>query len=98
MEIRGLGHIHLCGVLHVSWQTKDGADGQYLIALLYRDFLLLASAPRLDQVYVVQACIGLSDLRIEEIDNGRGMSKSPSGRSLLLYGWKSSAISLWIED
>ncbi|TVY42298.1 hypothetical protein LSUB1_G001051 [Lachnellula subtilissima] len=76
IAIRGLGHIHLCGVLHVSWQTKSGADGQYLIILLYRDFLLLASAPRLDQVYIVQACIGLSDLRIEEVDNGRGVSNS----------------------
>ncbi|TVY45114.1 hypothetical protein LOCC1_G002604 [Lachnellula occidentalis] len=74
IAIRGLGHIHLCGVLHVSWQTKSGADGQYLIILLYRDFLLLASAPKLDQGYIVQACIGLSDLRIEEIDNGRGVS------------------------
>ncbi|TVY19858.1 Phosphatidylinositol 3,4,5-trisphosphate-dependent Rac exchanger 1 protein [Lachnellula arida] len=73
IAIRGLGHIHLCGVLHVSWQTKSGADGQYLISLLYRDFLLLASTPKLDQVYIVQACIGLNDLRIEEIDNGRGL-------------------------
>ncbi|TVY83346.1 hypothetical protein LSUE1_G000997 [Lachnellula suecica] len=71
--IRSLGHIHLCGALHVSWQTKNGADGQYMISLLYRDFLLLASAPKLDQVYIVQACIGLNDLRIEEIDNGRGL-------------------------
>lgn len=68
-----LGHIQLCGVLHVSWQTKDGVDGQYLITLLYRDFLLLASATKMDQVYTVQTCIRLNDLRVEEIDNGRGL-------------------------
>jgi hypothetical protein len=72
--IRGLGHIHLCGVLHVSWQTREGVDGHYLICLLYRDFLLLAVAPKTDQIYNIQACIGLSELRIEEVDNGRGIS------------------------
>jgi hypothetical protein len=71
-SIRALGHIHLCGVLHVSWQTREGVDGQYLICLLYRDFLLLASASKTEQTYTVQACIGLSELRVEEIDNGRG--------------------------
>lgn len=71
--MRALGHIHLCGVLHVSWQTKTSVDGQYLVCLLYRDFLLLASAPKNEQTYVVQACISLAEINIEEVDNGRGM-------------------------
>jgi hypothetical protein len=57
----------------MSWQTKDSVDGQYMITLLYRDFLLLASAGKTDQVYTVQSCIGLNELRVEEVDNGRGM-------------------------
>ncbi|KAI6250420.1 hypothetical protein HI914_01654 [Erysiphe necator] len=71
--VRNLGHIHLCGVLHVSWQTQNSVDGKYLICLLYRDYLLLASSPRFDQVYMVQACIGLFGIGIEEVDNGRGL-------------------------
>ncbi|KAK6587176.1 hypothetical protein PZA11_000466 [Diplocarpon coronariae] len=71
--IRALGHVQLCGVLHVSWQTRTGVDGQYMICLLYRDFLLLALASKNDQVYTVQACVGLSEVRIEEVDNGRGL-------------------------
>ncbi|CZR50979.1 uncharacterized protein PAC_00854 [Phialocephala subalpina] len=71
--VRALGHVHLCGVLHVSWQTKDGVDGQYLICLLYRDFLLLASAPKTEQIYTIQACIGLCEIHIEEVDNGKGL-------------------------
>ncbi|KAE9381477.1 hypothetical protein N431DRAFT_476300 [Stipitochalara longipes BDJ] len=71
--VRALGHNHLCGVLHVSWQTRDGVDGQYLICLLYRDFLILASATRTDQIYTIQACIGLCEVSIEEVDNGRGL-------------------------
>jgi hypothetical protein len=57
----------------MSWQTKGSVDGQYMITLLYRDFLLLASAGKTDQVYTVQSCIGLNELRVEEVDNGRGM-------------------------
>ena len=59
-------------------------DGQYLICLLYRDFLLLAAAPKVDQVYNVQACIGLSELRVEEIDNGRGMPTTRHPYAVLL--------------
>jgi hypothetical protein len=73
-SIRALGHIHLCGVLHVSWQTRDGVDGQYLICLLYRDFLILASTAKTEQIYTIQACIGLCEVSVEEVDNGRGMS------------------------
>ena len=70
--VRGLGHVHVCGVLHASWQTKDGVDGQYLICILYRDYLVLALAAKAEQTYAIQACIGLSGLRVEEVDNGRG--------------------------
>jgi hypothetical protein len=47
-------------------------DGQYLICLLYRDYLLLASTSKTNQIYTVQACIPLSEIGIEEVDNGRG--------------------------
>jgi hypothetical protein len=81
-SVRALGHIHLCGVLHVSWQTRDGVDGQYMICLLYRDFLILASAIRNDQTYTIQACIGLCELSVEEVDNGKGIFTSNRPRFL----------------
>lgn len=71
-QIRSLGHIRLCGALHVCWQTKEGVSGQYMIALLYRDWLCLALAARAEQVYMIQACIGLNNIRVEAADNGRG--------------------------
>jgi hypothetical protein len=71
-SIRALGHVHLCGVLYVSWQTKESVDGRYLICLLYRDFLMMATAFRNEQTYTVQACISLAEIHIEEVDNGRG--------------------------
>jgi hypothetical protein len=82
--VRSLGHIYLCGVLHVSWQTKDGVNGQYFITLLYRDFILLASASKVDQRYTVQACIGLNELRVEETDNGRGMHTASESSAMFI--------------
>ncbi|KAL3424815.1 RSP [Phlyctema vagabunda] len=82
-NVRALGHVHLCGVLHGSWQTKDGVDGQYLICLLYRDFLLLASSVKSEQAYAIQACIGTNQIRLEEIDNGRGIQCHTAP-----YSWK----------
>lgn len=71
--IRSLGHVHLCGVLHVAWQTKTGVDGQHMITLLYRDCLVVATVERLESVYNVGAIIFFNDIRIEEADNGKGV-------------------------
>lgn len=71
-RIRSFGHIQLCGALHVCWQTKEGVQGQYMVTLLYKDWFCLASASRFDQIYTLQACIPLSQIKIEAVDNGRG--------------------------
>ncbi|PQE12764.1 Round spore protein [Rutstroemia sp. NJR-2017a BBW] len=74
-KIRTLDQILLCGVLHASWQTKESTvgqnvTGQYLIALLYQKFFILASGKQ-DQVYAIQACIPTCELKVEEMDNGK---------------------------
>lgn len=71
--IRSLGQIQLCGVLHVCWQTRETVVGQYMIILLYKDCLCLATADRVEQMYTIQACIGLDTIKLEEADNGRGL-------------------------
>ncbi|GJC91935.1 RSP [Colletotrichum higginsianum] len=70
-RIRSFGHVDLCGALHVCWQTKEGAKGQYMICLLYHNVLCLASASKVDQIYTIQACINMGGIKIEETDNGR---------------------------
>ncbi|KAI2629829.1 Dbl homology domain-containing protein [Hypoxylon sp. NC1633] len=71
--IRSFGQVRLCGALHVCWQTKDGVDGAYMVTLLYKDCLCLATASKVDQIYTIQACISLDDIKVEEVDNGRGL-------------------------
>ncbi|KAH8788713.1 RhoGEF domain-containing protein [Diaporthe sp. PMI_573] len=72
-RIRSFGHIELCGALHACWQTRDGIHGQYIVALLYKNWLCLASASRVDQIYTLQACIPTSNIKVEPVDNGRGL-------------------------
>uniref|UniRef100_A0A0B7KM41 DH domain-containing protein n=1 Tax=Bionectria ochroleuca TaxID=29856 RepID=A0A0B7KM41_BIOOC len=72
-QIRTFGRIELCGVLHVCWQTTVGVDGKYLICLLYRNVMCLATAGRADPYYTIVASVNLHASRIEEVDNGRGL-------------------------
>ncbi|KAL7629427.1 hypothetical protein AAE478_000947 [Parahypoxylon ruwenzoriense] len=76
--IRSFGQVRLCGVLHVCWQTKDGVDGAYMVTLLYKDCLCLATASRAGHVYPIQACLSLGDIKVEEVDNGRVILKNTS--------------------
>jgi hypothetical protein len=55
-----------------------------MVALLYRDWLCLATAGRIDQIYTIQACIALNNIRVEEVDNGRGRIAPPKA-FLYLY-------------
>ncbi|KAI0600211.1 hypothetical protein F4775DRAFT_75214 [Biscogniauxia sp. FL1348] len=71
--IRSFGQVRLCGALHVCWQTREGVSGQYMVSILYRDCLCLATASKVDQIYTIQACIGLDSIKIEDVDNGRGL-------------------------
>ncbi|KAK3336497.1 hypothetical protein B0T19DRAFT_40459 [Cercophora scortea] len=82
-RIRSFGHIQLCGALHVCWQTKEGVNGQYMVALLYKEWICLATASRIDQIYTIQACIALSNVKVEEVDNGRGLQCHTAP-----YSWK----------
>jgi hypothetical protein len=43
-----------------------------MIALLYRDHLVLAVGGKSEHAYMVKAVVGLTDANIEEVDNGRG--------------------------
>ncbi|KAH8815214.1 hypothetical protein F5884DRAFT_871406 [Xylogone sp. PMI_703] len=73
--IRSFGHARLCGVLYISWQTNSGFDGQHFICILYREYLVLASASKAVQVYTVQACIPLRTLKVEDCSNDTGKYK-----------------------
>jgi hypothetical protein len=74
LVFRLLGHVLLCGVLHVAFQTPEPRiKGQYMVCVLYKSCLVLATSSRFLSPYTVVASIGLANGSIEESDNGRGM-------------------------
>ena len=99
-RIHSFGNVRVCGALHVCWQTKEGASGQYMIALLYREWFCLATASQVEQSYTIQACIALVNVKVEDVDNGRGRKLACSSSSWILtvdtglqchtarYSWK----------
>ena len=77
LVFRLLGHVLLSGVLHVSYQTSDRIKGQYMVCVLYKSCLVLATTNRSYTPYTVVASIGLANGSIEQPDNGRGMPVCP---------------------
>ncbi|KAF2853415.1 hypothetical protein T440DRAFT_476683 [Plenodomus tracheiphilus IPT5] len=73
LVFRLLGHVLLCGVLHVTYQTPERIKGQYMICVLYKSCLVLATTNRFHSPYTVVASIGLANGSIEDADNGRGV-------------------------
>ncbi|KAI8724890.1 DH domain-containing protein [Fusarium sp. LHS14.1] len=72
-QIRAFGHIQLCGALHVCWEAEAGVEGQYMICLLYKDVLCLASGGKSDRIYTILACIDLHSAKVEDVDKGGGL-------------------------
>jgi hypothetical protein len=73
LVFRLLGHVLLCGVLHVAYQSPDRVKGSYMVCVLYKSCLVLATSSRFHSPYTVVASIGLANASIEETDNGRGI-------------------------
>ncbi|KAF2177708.1 hypothetical protein K469DRAFT_643975 [Zopfia rhizophila CBS 207.26] len=83
LVFRLLGHVILCGVLHVAYHGQDRVKGQYMICVLYKSCLILATTNRQFMPYNVVASIALANGSIEGPDNGRGLQCHTSP-----YTWK----------
>ncbi|KAI9682192.1 MAG: hypothetical protein M1817_000246 [Caeruleum heppii] len=81
--IRLLGHITLCGVLHVAWQTPEGVQGAYMLCALFRSYLVLATPVGENKKFTVEACVNLASVKLEQVDNGKGLQCHTAP-----YSWK----------
>lgn len=70
--IRHLGHVNLCGVLHVAYQSRRDVKGQYMLCALFRSCLIIAVPEKSSPGYTVVACVPLCTAQLEDADNGRG--------------------------
>ncbi len=66
----------------MAYDTKTGVSGEYMICILFKSCLFLATLSEDGVNYSIVVGIGLSDLRVEETDNGRGKSLTESPQPL----------------
>lgn len=71
-DLRSLGNALLCGVLHLTYQTRHGTTGSYALCVLFSQGLLVAfpipTTPRFDVVAFIQ----LQDLKVDSASDGKG--------------------------
>ncbi|EXJ91089.1 hypothetical protein A1O1_04196 [Capronia coronata CBS 617.96] len=84
-QFRMLGNIQLCGVLHVTWQTRSRIGGCYGLCILFDSSLMVALPAGPASRFEVVAFIHLTDLTVECPSNGRGLQCHSA-----LHTWKVS--------
>ncbi|KAA8894399.1 hypothetical protein FN846DRAFT_416655 [Sphaerosporella brunnea] len=74
LPVRLLGHVILCGTLHVTWQStrETQPHTEYMACLLFKSYLILASVAKADH-YKVKFAITLAVARIEQPNHGKGL-------------------------
>lgn len=72
LSLRVLGFATLCGVLYVVYQSDGSTEGEYMLTVLFKSYLLLARMKSDSNHYNVVALISLHDVQVERPDNGRG--------------------------
>ncbi|KAJ5544537.1 hypothetical protein N7535_007064 [Penicillium sp. DV-2018c] len=70
---RDLGPMVLCGVLHVTFQTEETTTGEFMVCVLFHRYFLFAKG--VDDLHRLEAvaCIYLGSLKIDTLQNGRGL-------------------------
>jgi RhoGEF domain len=71
-QFRMLGHVLLCGVLHVAYQTHNRVEGGYMLCMLFKDYLLLAVPRPGHPDFEIVVTMYLSDAKVVSAEDGRG--------------------------
>lgn len=82
-QLRLLGNVQLCGVLHVTWQTRTRIDGCYALCILFDSSLVIAFPVEAIPKFEVVAFLHLSDVRVESASDCRGLQCHST-----LHTWK----------
>ncbi|KAJ5593893.1 uncharacterized protein N7459_000101 [Penicillium hispanicum] len=68
-----LGPLILCGALHVTYRTPEHPTGEFMACALFNCYLLLARGVHDFHRLEAVACIFMDDLRMDTLQNGRGL-------------------------
>ncbi|KAF8243783.1 hypothetical protein K440DRAFT_636790 [Wilcoxina mikolae CBS 423.85] len=74
LPVRLLGHVILCGTLHVTWQSNRDSQPhtEYMACILFKSYLILASVSKSDH-YKVKFAVTLAVASMEEPSHGKGL-------------------------
>lgn len=69
---KDLGPLVMCGVLHVTYQTAETTNGEFMVCVLFQRYLLFAKGIDDQRRLEAVACVYLDSLKIDTLQNGRG--------------------------
>ena len=58
----------------MAYQTGRGPRGAYMLCALFKSYLLLATFQMAEDRFYCRFLLSLTDLRIERIEDGKGMN------------------------
>ncbi|OJD12577.1 hypothetical protein AJ78_06855 [Emergomyces pasteurianus Ep9510] len=71
--LHDFGPIKVCGALHVTYQTKDSINGEYMMCCLFAKYFLLATASEDSRKFNAVAVIHVPGASVDAADNGIGI-------------------------
>lgn len=76
-QFRMLGHVLLCGVLHVAYQTNNRVEGGYMLCMMFKDYLVVAAPVAGHAKFDILLTVYLSDAKVVSTEDGRGVLSAP---------------------
>ncbi|KAG0160888.1 hypothetical protein PDIDSM_8420 [Penicillium digitatum] len=70
---KDLGPLVMCGVLHITYQTAETTHGEFMVCVLFERYLLFAKGTDDQRRLEAVACVYLDNLKIDSLQNGRGL-------------------------
>ncbi|KAK4865547.1 hypothetical protein LT330_009335 [Penicillium expansum] len=70
---KDLGPLAMCGVLHVTYQTAETTNGEFMVCVLFQRYVLFAKGIDDQHRLEAVACVYLDSLKIDTLQNGQGL-------------------------
>jgi RhoGEF domain len=86
-QFRMLGHVQLCGVLHVAYQTTAHVEGAYVLSMLFQDYLVVATPAAEHGKFDIVATIFLADAKELSTEDGKGTAAISYYSCLRFANW-----------
>ncbi|KAJ5961498.1 hypothetical protein N7501_006439 [Penicillium viridicatum] len=73
---KDLGPLVMCGVLHVTYQTAEITNGEFMVCVLFQRYLFFAKGVDDQRRLEAVACVYLGSLKIDTLQNGQDQDRN----------------------